>query len=150
MMNMKVDGLADLARDFKELPKNVRDVRNGPLRPALRAGADVIRDAARDLAPVDSGVTRDAINTVSDPRPQDVTERAVVKPTKAKNVAQLDGDQVPYWWHMLEFGTEKMGAQPFMRPAADGNFPTALRVFTERLAAGIQRVVKRLARGRRG
>lgn len=148
MIEAKVEGLSDLAAAFKALPDAIRDKNNGPLRPALRAAAQVVADEAKRLAPEDSGVTRDAINVLSDRNPTDVTERAVVKVSKAKRVATLDGEQVPYWWMFFEIGTEKMGARPFMRPALDSKATEAIAKFVQRFAAGIQRAVRKVAKGK--
>jgi HK97 gp10 family phage protein len=69
---------------------------------ALRAGAAVVELRAKDYAPVDTGALMNSI-AVDDP----------VTPTAA-----FIGPSVEYAVH-VEFGTVKMAAQPFLRPALD-------------------------------
>jgi len=80
----------------------------GAFRGALRAGfesvlemAYSIQAEARQLSPVDTGRLKSSIMVE-----KDGDDSAIV------------GTDTPYAPH-LEFGTKKMKAQPFMRPAAD-------------------------------
>lgn len=46
-------------------------------------------------------------------------------------------------WRLLEFGTEKMRAQPFMRPALERNIGRATDVFAKEYEKAIDRAIKR-------
>lgn len=46
-------------------------------------------------------------------------------------------------WRLLEFGTENMRAQPFMRPAADSSIDEVVNTFTTEYEKSIDRAVKR-------
>lgn len=46
-------------------------------------------------------------------------------------------------WHLLELGTEKMPAQPFLRPAAESAGGRALNVFAGALSKALDRLVKK-------
>jgi HK97 gp10 family phage protein len=46
-----------------------------------------------------------------------------------------------YYWRFLEFGTRKMRAQPFLRPAYNQNIETATEAVAVVLSGGIDRVV---------
>lgn len=53
-------------------------------------------------------------------------------------------------WRLLEFGTEKMRAQPFMRPALENNVGEAINVFATEYEKALARAIKRANRqGRR-
>lgn len=45
----------------------------------------------------------------------------------------------PYYAHMVEFGTEKQAAQPFVKPAADQAGPVVLRIATKLLKRAIEK-----------
>lgn len=46
-------------------------------------------------------------------------------------------------WRLLEFGTEKMKAQPFMRPAADSSIDQVVATFTTEYDKAIDRAIAR-------
>lgn len=62
-----------------------------------------IHEIATKIAPIDTGRLRGSLH---------------VSPWVAGNVRYIVGDGVHYGIH-LEYGTYKMQAQPFLRPAAD-------------------------------
>lgn len=65
-------------------------------------------------------------------------------PDKAKNAP------TPHW-RLLEFGTEKMRAEPFMRPAAEFSAEDATRTFVDEYGKAIDRAITRAAKkGRSG
>lgn len=75
-----------------------------------------------------------------------VLHGAVLKkhPDKAKNAP------TPHW-RLLEFGTEKMRAQPFMRPAAENGAGEASNTFVEEYGKAIDRAISRaVKKGGRG
>ena len=53
-----------------------------------------------------------------------------------------------FWGYFLEFGTVKMSPHPFMRPAFDATREGAINVQIEELKTGIERVAKRVKKGR--
>lgn len=157
MVKVKVNGLAALAEALKALPPEIASKNGGPLKTALRAAAVVIQTDAKTRAPVLSGVTRDAISVLRDPRPGNVTERYVVKPTRSRRVQRIvqtkdgnKGSNSAWYWHFIEFGTKFITARPFMRPAFDSQADNALNAFIAKLQAGIKRAAAKVARGKRG
>ena len=67
-----------------------------------------------------------------------VMHGAVLKnhPDKSKNAP------TPHF-RLLEFGTEKMRAQPFLRPAADSSIDEVINTFTTEYENAIDRAIKR-------
>lgn len=47
-----------------------------------------------------------------------------------------------YYWRFLEFGTSKMKAQPFMRPALQNNIDPASDAITSSLSTAIDTIIK--------
>ena len=46
-------------------------------------------------------------------------------------------------WRLIEFGTENMRAQPFMRPAAESSVSQVINVFASEYEKSIDRAIKR-------
>jgi HK97 gp10 family phage protein len=108
-----VQGLAELEKGLVELG---RDVGLKGLSKATAAGARLIRDRARALAPKDTGNLKKNIVVTKYRRVKDKsreTRHAVVIRSKGKA-----GDKNnAFYGAFVERGTSKQPAQPFMRPA---------------------------------
>lgn len=63
----------------------------------------------------------------------------------SKGGSKTAGAPTPHW-RLLEFGTEKMRAQPFVRPALEGNVSAALSEFISQFGRALDRAVRRAAR----
>ena len=130
-----ISGAAEMDALLKQLAPDVA-VNIG--RRATRAGAEVIADEARRLVPVDTGELRDsiAVDVPTAKRQRGETVRALVgflNPTSGRA-------------HLTEFGTSKLAARPFMRPAMDAKAGDALDGMAKVLASGIIAAAKRLAK----
>lgn len=68
-----------------------------------------------------------------------------VLPKKGDSVDTSTNAPTPHW-RLLEFGTEQMRAQPFMRPALEQNISAATEVFVTEFEKGIDRAIKRAAK----
>lgn len=145
---IQVQGLKELQVAMRDLP---RKLQRSTIQKALRAAALPMRDDARSRVPVNTGAVRRQI-VVQRSRLFTgkngifgvvLRVRAINKRMRAKGVAD------PFYWKFLEFGTSKMPAQPFMRPAFEGNKQRALDVLTSSIRTGIEAIVKELPRGRR-
>ncbi|GAB3388119.1 HK97-gp10 family putative phage morphogenesis protein [Lysobacter fragariae] len=143
MADFDVKGLQGVLNALQQLPREVASKRGGPARAALAKGAKVIRDEARSLAPYDSEGDevhiRNELVMKRDPAPQQsgANERYLVIVRRRA-----------WYWRFKEFGTEKMRAEPFMRPAFEGKKEAALNVIIETLKTGIDRIAAKLAKGR--
>lgn len=124
-------------------------------RAALRKAANVVRDAAKANA-----------KRINDPRSApDIAENIAVRFSKKRfkrtgdlmfRVGVMGGagggkkgsrDGLPgkdtRHWRFKEFGTEKMPADPFMRPALENNINLATDTFIREYEKGIDRAIKR-------
>lgn len=67
---------------------------------------------------------------------------------KGKGKDNPGGDT--WYWRLVEFGTEKTGAKPFMRPALANHTDKATNVFLTEYSKSIDRAIKRAAKTRDG
>lgn len=136
---------ADFVIDTGELESLLNDLHDEiklkVTRLAVAAGARIIRDSAKSLAPYDpsrsSGVhLQDAI-VVSRVR---TTNDIFIIGTRSK------GKKAAPHSHLLEFGTVKMSPQPFLRPASEVSAQAAIDEIIKRLEKGVIREAKKLAK----
>lgn len=160
---MYVSGLKELAAAMRELPERV--ARNA-LRAAVNAGATVIKKKVRLSAPKDTGFLKEEIhqkhirkesnahqqtyyvgvriykikysNTKFNRRKGRITQAGESLKTYDQNGA--------FYWRYLEFGTSKMAARPFLRPAFEQGKEDAVTAIAKRLDERIQKHAKDLAK----
>ena len=143
-VTMKIGGLRELQAKLQQMAPNV--ARNG-LRAATSAGAALIRDEAKARAPVDTGEMKRDIQMKRDR--ESATYRAVYSVyVRAGKKSRLSGkargvDKDSYYWRFVEFGTCKMAARPFMRPAFEAQKEAAVEAIRDKLA---QRIAEEAAR----
>ena len=94
-------GLDDLDKGLDKSEKQIMTATRDTVEESLK----LVRDSAKDNAPVDSGKMRDGIGMEVDDDGLNGT------------VGQFDPDV--YYSEFVEFGTSKQPAQPFMAPAAE-------------------------------
>lgn len=141
-VTVKVEGLAELDRALRELlPASVR---GRPLRAAVAAGARIVAKEAKSRVPVDSGLVRSRIRVMSNPQQQRQARAESVVGVRRSGKARKDQD--PYYWRFVEFGTRKMRARPFLRPALEAKRNEATQMIRERLAKRIEAEVAKLRR----
>lgn len=157
---VEIKGLSELRRKLQALPPALSSRSGGPVRSALFKAAKVVRDEARQLAPRRTGLL--AANVVAKRNPHPESHNAneeygvMVSSIKRKyaNTARNRRKRrvgksyrvagPSYYWRFLEFGTRKMAAKPFMRPAFERTKQRALEVFKIALSAAIDRAVRKL------
>lgn len=164
-----IDGLSDLDKALGELPKSTA---RGVLHRVLRKAAAPMAAEAQRLAPDDPASGAPDLHTSIDvstklKNPTGKSEYAAVMRsggTKAeagaamraarrasnKSFAEIYVGPGKGGAHgvLQEFGTVHHGAQPFMRPAWDGNRDRALDIIADELGGEIMKAAKRLAKKR--
>lgn len=138
---VKVDGLREVKAALRELPKATG---KNVLRRVLIRRAEPVAERARQLAPVDTGQLRDSI----------VVSTKLGK-RQRRGHSKQDRDDVDvfvgpgpagfYGW-MQEFGTARVAARPFMRPAWDAEKAGVLSGIADDLRKEIEKAAARLAR----
>lgn len=159
---VQVRGLDQLLKNMEQLPRELVSKNGGLVRSALFKATKRVREEARKRAPRDTGNLSRNVIAVRDKNPQanGASERFMItvrgkrwtKKAKEKAVRKSSG-KIDYrrsgdafYWRWVEFGTRFVRAQPFLRPAFEGEKEAALEDFKSSLATGITRVVRKMRR----
>lgn len=140
---------------LKQIPENVS---KKVVTTALRSGAAVIAKQARANIranpSIDSGLLLKNITARTRRRRKGgkAYGSAMVSVGPARKAAQVvrKGKSKPVkaspsrYAHLVEFGTENMPAEPFMRPALETAGPEAIARIMEMMARGIEREARKL------
>lgn len=140
LVSVKVDGLRDLGERMKGLSE---DMNNRIARAATAAGAVVIRDAAKQKAPVRTGNLRKNIIVKRLPKGESpLTSEHIVTVRQGKlTKKQRDAGLVDaFYGRFVEYGTAKSPAQPFLRPAYDQNKEKATQAIKDRISKRLTKV----------
>ncbi|WP_406611898.1 HK97-gp10 family putative phage morphogenesis protein [Alcaligenes aquatilis] len=150
MVEFELKGLDELRKSLKRLPAKMQ--KKG-LKSALGKAARVIRNAAKQNAlRVDDPDTgrRIADNIVQRVRGRHTRRTgdlmvSVGVATERGRIPKGNPDDgakgnTPHW-HLIELGTEKMQAQPFLRPAVEGDAESSFDVFAEEVDRQVQKVL---------
>lgn len=144
---LKLDGFKELAAAMRELPERVA---KNVLRSAVGAGAAEIRKEAKLRAPSDTGRLKSAIyqKQIREASGQykQVFFVGVRVGAKRKKGGKKDYSQSAYYWSFNEFGTAKMAARPFMRPAFESHKEAAVDAIAKKLDERIQVYATQLAK----
>jgi HK97 gp10 family phage protein len=117
-LSLKVEGGAQLSKRLQELPQAVS---NRMLRAALMEAGEPIRRAASAKAPRRPGAP-------------DIAENIRIRPARVErpnDVAVVIGPTTGFYYgFFLEYGTTRMQAQPFLRPAFEENVTQVINTMT--------------------
>jgi HK97 gp10 family phage protein len=151
-----IEGADEIKRKLRQLPERI--ARNA-MRRALRKGANVIRDAARSGAkrvddPESSNQIWKNVVTQGGGRKMEkqmggpVMRVGVMGGAKSKKAGTGSGKANPggdtWYWRLLEFGTSKMRAQPFLRPAASEKAGAAIDATVNAMRTEIDKELAKL------
>lgn len=167
-VEVRVAGLGELLRGLAQLPQHLE---KRVIYAALGGAARIVRNRAIELAPeldanhptVRRGVrkpgtmkrairaSRSKINKgqrglyemIVRVKPLKAAQRKKFKQATGK--AGRDNPDDPYYWWWVEFGTSKMPARPFLRPAFRTTKAEQLAAIRKRMAAGIALQARKIA-----
>ena len=156
MVDMKLDGFKELAEAMRELGPRVA---KNFLRSAVQTGAALIRDEAKLLAPVStpgeksanqspSGTLKRAIAIKRERDSRDIFSAKYSVFVRAGGMKGVNayGKTDAFYARFVEFGTSKMAAKPFLRPAFDHKKEAAVTAIGVRLDERIQETATELAK----
>lgn len=130
-----VTGLKELEEALKELGSEVAGRNGGLVRTALMGAAlPVLRDAQARV-PVDTGRLRDSIKRQRHKNPKYLSEIVGVGVDPGRS---RDDESGAWYGYIVE------ARHPFLRPALESNREEAVLLFRKKLAAGIERVAKKV------
>jgi HK97 gp10 family phage protein len=153
-----VSGLKELNDALKELPERI--ARNA-LSAGVYAAAKVVRDEAKVLAPYYTGSVEQGHPPPGTLKRSIIMKHIAEKSSKYQQTYyvvvrhgkkyQKQGkkgtlSQDAFYWRWVEFGTAKMAAKPFMRPAFEAKKQAALQALQDKLAIRIAEEAGKLAK----
>lgn len=153
-----LDGVLDL---LKKLPAEVVSKNGGPVKAALRKGAKVIQEPAKtNLRAVTTNATtaekrqntkllEDNVVVTRGKAPSDGKGERYLVRVRRKRYPRTSGEPVTTLKtaQLLEYGSSKQPAEPWLRPAFKSNAQKAIQVTSDELVKGVNRVVKKLSKG---
>jgi len=159
MMEVKITGLEEIKKALNQLPI---EIQQKALRSAVSASAKVVVDEAIAKAPAgDTGNLKKSIYRYRSRSGSGTGretylvgvrkgKRAYADTAKNRRLNRVGKKYTvqgeAYYWRFLEFGTVKMQAKPFMRPAFEGSRSKILETMKQRLDKAIQDQAKKLAK----
>lgn len=126
--NVEVQGMKEISELFRSLPVKLG---SKTLRSVLRKSAAIMQQAAIAKAPERTGALKASIRIASG-RVTDPESALVYVYTGL------------YYGRMLETGTRKMSAHPFMGPAFDATDEEFIQLFLANAAAALDRIFKKM------
>lgn len=132
-MSSEIKGLEELIKNLNSLPDKLE---KRVIRAAVRQGANVIKKKAQSYVPIDKGDLKKSIK-VSGEKAKPGVIAFKVRPTgnKKKGISVFYG-------RFQEFGTSKMPAHPFMRPAYDEAGEDVLDTVIDTIKSKLHEVTK--------
>ena len=152
-VTVKLEGVDELKRALADATKQIR---TKAVRGALRKAGQVISKEAKQAAPVISaptktrkpGTVKKAIAVRNSKFARQAGDEGVfvgVRPLRGARQKKLGkagakNPNDPFYWRFIEFGTKKMKARPFLRPAADSQGETAIKTFMDSVIPQIEKL----------
>ena len=149
---VKISGLAELRTSFAE---GSSEIQNKAGRGAVASAASIIRREAKNIVKskglIKTGALLENIAIKRDKSPAgvftyNVGVRHGSKAKRARKVVTYRGTRAsvkyendPFYFFMLEFGTSKMPAKPFLRPAFESKKADAAQRIADRLRTSIEK-----------
>ncbi len=141
---IRLEGFHELSQAFNKLPVTLQ---KKALKPALKVGAKIIQADAKRLSKRKSGDNKRFIKIKSMKRSRVKIGWNIVTGTREQ--LGIDKDDPFYYPMVLEYGSRKQPAYPYMRPALKNNRIHATNAIGVELGVRMDRVVNQLARKKR-
>lgn len=153
-IEMKLEGLDGVLKTLKSLPPEIVSKRGGPVKLALAKGARVIaKEVKKNLISVvktdeSTGFLSKNIIVSRGKEPRGVKGERYLVRVKRKTYPDREGRPVTTLKtaHILEYGSEKQTATPFIRPAAIAKQQEAINTVTTDLVKRLDKIVANLAK----
>lgn len=130
MLALNVQELAALTDRLRDIEAKVA---KKALRTAARKGMSIVRDEVKANAPEDTRPDADNIRTKTHIALQTNFRRGVLFVRVGVRGGAKQNPDTPYYWRMVEFGTQHIAAKPFMQPALENNAEAVIDCIAEEL-----------------
>ncbi|WP_449413214.1 HK97-gp10 family putative phage morphogenesis protein [Pandoraea soli] len=144
MIEFKMDGLKDLEQDLLRLPDKIG---GRVLQSALTSAALPIVKEAQTRVPIAHAAYKLYGGGKADPgwlRQRIIRKKVRQSTNSAEVIVAIKDQRQAYFWRFIEFGTSKLTAHPFMRPAFEAKASEALDRFANKLGDGIDKALTKL------
>jgi HK97 gp10 family phage protein len=137
----RMEGLEELGKVLDMLPERIQTRVAGS---AVRAGANVSCSIVQQAAPQDAKLPRSKASQKYGSLSANIEVQALKPKHKGERGYKVTtGDA--FWGHFLEFGTIKMAARPWFRPAFTSSISVAFDKIRDILLKGLDREANKLA-----
>lgn len=152
-VGLKFEGIAELEREMRQIPSRMR--RNA-YKTGMRAAGRVAVNGAKQLLDAqgvkDTGQLRKSIGAKVSRQGTAVsvgarTGFAVPAPPGRKTKSGMIDPQK--YAHLVELGTSRAAAKPFLRPGMDNNSDRMMRALAQGISKGMDRIIQRQMRRKR-
>lgn len=130
MLTLNVQELAALTDRLRDIEAKIA---KRALRSAARKGMAIVRDEVKASAPEDTSPDADNIKTKAHIALQTNFRRGVLAVRVGVRGGAKKNPDTPYYWRMVEFGTQHIAAKPFMQPALENNAEAVIDRIAEEL-----------------
>jgi len=132
-VTMEITGLKELADKLRSMGP---ELNKKALRAGVSAAARIVRDDARARNPDATGKTEKAI----------ISKYVKKESDNFKQTYIVAVHKRAWYWRFVEFGTVKLAARPFMRPAFESNKSKLVDAIRTKIAAQIKSYDRKQAR----
>lgn len=140
--------MISVAFDFSKLTAkldNITKAAEKATRPAAQAGAQVFYDEVKQRVPISAKPHKSGKKTYNPGTLRKAIYQAFADKESGKDKAMYRisfNKTHAFYGRFLEFGTSKMAAKPFLRPAYDAARAKALKAVQERMAAEVKKATQ--------
>lgn len=124
---------AELAKLQDKLQALSAKIAKKAMSKAARKAMSIVRDEVKADAPVDTGDLKANVTLRTSARKNGIVYARV----GIKGGAKANPD-TPYYFRMVEFGTQDMPAKPFMRPALENSAQQILDIVVRELSEALE------------
>lgn len=140
--------MISIAFDFSKLSAkldNITKAAEKATRPAAQAGAQVFYDEVKQRVPISAKPHKSGKKTYNPGTLRKAIYQAFADKESGKDKAMYRvswNKTHAFYGRFVEFGTSKMAAKPFLRPAYDAARARALQAVQERMAVEVKKAIK--------
>jgi len=140
--------MISIAFDFSKLAAkldNITKAAEEAVRPSAQAGAEVFYQEVKQRVPVSAAPHKSGKKTYTPGSLRRAVYQAYADKESGDGVAKYRiswNKTHAFYGRFVEFGTSKMAAKPFLRPAYDAARAKAVQAVKERMAAELKKVSK--------
>ena len=110
------------------------------LRAGLRVGANIFLKEAKARVPVDTGRLKSSLRVKAPKRSRKFKDDVRLMVTSSKSNNLFTGQA--YYGGMVEYGTVKMAAKPFIRPAFKAKQEEAVKAIGSKVGSEVEKRMK--------